>query len=190
MEDFCGNSSFWVWYFKRVNEQLHANHHSLIIYLPCMQDDYVTWNTTKPDFTPCFEQTVLVWGPTAFLFFLATFDFASRLRSKGRHIPASILLIAKTVGVWALIILHTVHLSLTFRLEGDDKYEFYKAERYSTIVRIAAYILVFLLMVLHKTKGVRTSGLLFYYWFFSMLCDVFPFQTALRNPPDVISVCV
>lgn len=169
---------------------MHANHHSLIIYLPCMQDDYVTWNTTKPDFTPCFEQTVLVWGPTAFLFFLATFDFASRLRSKGRHIPASILLIAKTVGVWALIILHTVHLSLTFRLEGDDKYEFYKAERYSTIVRIAAYILVFLLMVLHKTKGVRTSGLLFYYWFFSMLCDVFPFQTALRNPPDVISVCV
>jgi hypothetical protein len=49
-------------------------------------------------------------------------------------------------------------------------------------------MLVFLLMVLHKTKGVRTSGILFMFWLISVCCDVFAFQTNLRDPPEEVII--
>lgn len=38
-----------------------------ISYTLFAQDINVTWNTATPDFTPCFQRTVLSWTPIAFL---------------------------------------------------------------------------------------------------------------------------
>jgi len=40
----------------------------------------VTWNTENPRFTPCFQETVLVWIPCAFLWILSPFDVYSSYR--------------------------------------------------------------------------------------------------------------
>ena len=37
----------------------------------------LTWNTTNPDFTPCFHQTVLTYIPTAVLILGIPFQVSS-----------------------------------------------------------------------------------------------------------------
>ncbi|ODM88253.1 Multidrug resistance-associated protein 1, partial [Orchesella cincta] len=157
MDDFCGNGSFW--------------------------DTNLTWYNNKPDFTPCFEQTVLTWIPCGFLWFFAVFEVFSKLRLTSQRIPMTPLIILKCLGSWALIIVQLTGLSFTFRLEDKD-YDISRAERYSSIVKIASYMLTFILLMLYKAKGVRTSGTLFLFWLLSTICEVFPFQTALRNRPS------
>ena len=48
-------------------------------------DSQVTWNTTDPDFTPCFEKTILVWTPAVVLLFLAI-PWDINLYKKVKHI--------------------------------------------------------------------------------------------------------
>ncbi len=38
------------------------------------QDVNVTWNTTNPDFTPCFENTILLWSACVVIWIPAIFD--------------------------------------------------------------------------------------------------------------------
>ena len=108
------------------------------------QDKNLTWSTSSrgegsfPDLTLYFEQTVLIWIPSLVLLFLSLFEFGRHWRSKSKRIPSSLLLIVKCVGVWSLILLHTVHLSLTFNLKESEQVS--RAERYGTIVRIATYV--------------------------------------------------
>lgn len=53
------------------------------------QDSNLTWNTTDPDFTPCFLNTVLVYAPCIFLAVLAPLDIHYARNSKYSNIPWS-----------------------------------------------------------------------------------------------------
>ena len=62
-----------------------------------LQDDQVTWNTTEPDFTPCFQKTVLSWIPVAFLLLLAPLKLYSHCHLKDRAIKWNWLNCSKMV---------------------------------------------------------------------------------------------
>ena len=65
------NASGLRWHVSSDHESLAA-HNLLFGY--SYQDLNETWYTENPDFTPCFQQTVLVWIPSAFLWTAGTLE--------------------------------------------------------------------------------------------------------------------
>ncbi|KAK8748985.1 hypothetical protein OTU49_015624, partial [Cherax quadricarinatus] len=55
----------------------------------------ITWNSNDPDFTLCFEQTVLVWVPCGFLFLFAPLEIFYLRQSMDRLVPWTLLNICK-----------------------------------------------------------------------------------------------
>ncbi|KAH7986848.1 hypothetical protein HPB52_024685 [Rhipicephalus sanguineus] len=62
------------------------------------QDNSLTWNAETPDFTPCFQETVLVWAPCLFLWLTCPFDIAAFKRSRNPPLPWTFLNIAKVTS--------------------------------------------------------------------------------------------
>ncbi|XP_037779151.1 canalicular multispecific organic anion transporter 2-like, partial [Penaeus monodon] len=60
-------------------------------------DANLTWYTDTPQFTPCFERTVLVWIPCGFLWLFAPLETHYVLQSADRLVPWSWLNISKLV---------------------------------------------------------------------------------------------
>lgn len=187
MDDFCGNSSFWVSLSNNFSTgvskfnliQIQTIHFEY--FFVSTQNSNLTWYTDNPDFTPCFEQTVLTWIPCGFLWLLSAFSVVSTLRIRtNQRIPTTLLIIFKCLGSWALVIVHITNLSFSFRHEKNGL-SVSAAERSSSILKIATYLITFVLLMLHKAKGVRTSGVLFIFWLLTTICEVFPFQTVLRQ---------
>ena len=63
----------------------------------------VTWNTEDPDFTPCFENTVLAWIPAGFLILITPFEITSWQDSKCPKIPITVLNVTKALLTLALV---------------------------------------------------------------------------------------
>ena len=61
------------------------------------QDPQVSWNTTDPDFTPCFQKTVLSWIPVAFLLLMAPIKLYTFCHLKDRIIKWNWLNCSKLV---------------------------------------------------------------------------------------------
>ena len=60
------------------------------------------WNTTNPDFTECFQKTVLSWVPSGLLWLMSPVEIYLLSQSKDGHIPWTILNMAKTVSIHIL----------------------------------------------------------------------------------------
>lgn len=52
-----------------------------------LQNTTLTWETDDPQFTPCFEKTVLVWIPCLFLWFFAPVEVYYQRSSLNKYIP-------------------------------------------------------------------------------------------------------
>lgn len=61
------------------------------------QDINITWNSDDPDFTPCFEKTVLVLIPCAFLWIFLPLEIYYLRRTKAYNIPFNLYNIVKLV---------------------------------------------------------------------------------------------
>ena len=76
----------------------------LITFAFLFQDVNLTWNTTSPDFTLCFERTVFVWTPCAFLWVFSCIETFYLIKSKTRDVPFSFTNVSKLVRVIAVMI--------------------------------------------------------------------------------------
>ena len=134
-----------------------------------MQDSNLTWNTNNldnvkgvPDFTSCFEETVLAWIPTVFLIFFLPFELYSALNpsfkpgtsiKEKRQLLWSPLFIMKTLISICLIItqflLITHHTAL--RDENDTIYDI---EKYTPIIRFITFVSLYPL----KTSSKQVSN--------------------------------
>jgi len=66
-------------------------------FFPPLQDWNLSWNTTDPDVTLCFEKTVLIWMPCLFIWLFAPLEVYYLVKSKYRDIPWNWLNLAKMV---------------------------------------------------------------------------------------------
>lgn len=76
-----------------------------------VQDLNVTWYTTDPDLTQCFEQTVLVWFPCAFLWLFTPLELFYIKNSINRNIPYGFFNVSKLLVTGSLIFLTIVDLA-------------------------------------------------------------------------------
>ena len=118
MRDFCG-SEFW--------------------------NTNITWETGEdrtPDFTPCFQKTVVAWFPTLVLVLATLPELSKYFRSKYCDIPWNFLNLAKTGLTCLLLILTLVELGFTIATDFDDNAltNIYPVDYVNTAVSLLTYI--------------------------------------------------
>ncbi|XP_055613859.1 multidrug resistance-associated protein 1-like isoform X4 [Uranotaenia lowii] len=150
MDEFCG-STFW--------------------------DLNVTWNTEDPDLTPCFQQTVLVWAPCAFLWLFAIIELNYLRNSQNRNIPWSVVNISKLAVISVLVALTIVDLVKAISAEVAVAPVYY----YTPVIKIATFVFCGGLVYLNKFYGMQTSGLLFLFWVLFTLCSIPRCRTEFRQ---------
>uniref|UniRef100_A0A6Q2YJW8 ATP-binding cassette, sub-family C (CFTR/MRP), member 2 n=1 Tax=Esox lucius TaxID=8010 RepID=A0A6Q2YJW8_ESOLU len=151
------------------------------------------WNLSllqraDPDLPVCFEQTVLVWAPLGFLWLCAPLHLAVLCTKATPNKHLSKLYLCKQIVVGLLFLTAIASLAVTL---GED----YNPTRdpattvrnpgifYANPVLFAlSWILLLLCQEgLRRRKGAVDSATLFLFWLILVLCDVFPFQTLLRE---------
>ncbi|KAM9726615.1 ATP-binding cassette sub-family C member 2 [Menidia menidia] len=146
-------------------------------------DSYV--NKEDPDLPPCFEQTVLVWIPLGFLWLCAPYHLMSlckRTQVNTKHL--SKLYICKQLVTSLLFLTAIAGLAVTL---GEDFGPNSSTEKNPTVLYTNPVLYAFTwILVLLCQEGLRRregidSSTLFLFWLFLILCDIFPFQTLLRE---------
>ncbi|KAG4066305.1 hypothetical protein HA402_000529 [Bradysia odoriphaga] len=150
MDRYCG-STFWA----IVNLNLN------------FQDVNVTWNTTNPDFTPCFENTVLLWSACAFLWIPAMFDVymhANLNRSSSSwNLGWTRLGMFKMFNVMVLICSQVSMLCVNlYERVGDTSIP--DMVWITPLLLIATRLLSGCLFIFHKNRRIHTSGYHLIHW--------------------------
>ncbi|XP_063866563.1 multidrug resistance-associated protein 1-like isoform X5 [Scylla paramamosain] len=140
----------------------------------------LSWNTTNPDLTLCFERTVLVWVPCGYLWLLAPVEVAYLRNSVDRLVPWSILNISKLVTTMALLVLQCINLF--YAVHQNSIGENVPSVDYVTpVIIFLSLILEMVFMLLNKKRGLQTSGYLFIFWFLLMVCGIPEFRTLIMQ---------
>ncbi|XP_077285786.1 multidrug-Resistance like Protein 1 isoform X3 [Arctopsyche grandis] len=141
--------------------------------------DYnLTWNTSDPQLTPCFEKTILVWTPCAFLWVFSFMEISYILHSKDRNIPWNFLNLIKLFITSLLLVLTLVDLGFAVHKSsgGEDVPD---VEYYSPMVKIISFCFSGVLLFYNRRYGLRTSGLLFLFWFLLLVSGIPQFRSEL-----------
>ncbi|NWS18057.1 MRP1 protein, partial [Pachyramphus minor] len=129
----------------------------------------LTWHTEDPDFTPCFQNTVLVWIPCIYLWICFPVYFLYLRRHDRGYIQMSNLNKAKTALGLILWIVCWADLFYSFweRSKSISRAPFFLVS--PTILGITMLIATFLIQY-ERIKGVQSSGVMTIFWFISLLC--------------------
>lgn len=151
----------------------------------------IFWNASylerpDPDLPVCVEQTVLVWIPLGFLWLLAPWHLVPLFRRpkvNTKHL--SKLYICKQLVVSLLFLTAIAHLGVTLGEDfgpNSDQSSKNAAVYYANPVLFAVtWILVLLCHEGLRREGAIDSASIFLFWLLLVLCDIFPFQTLLRE---------
>ncbi|KAI2474232.1 hypothetical protein C4B38_000299, partial [Diabrotica virgifera virgifera] len=102
-------------------------------------DTNLTWNTNDPEFTPCFEKTVLVWIPCIFLWVFAGLEVFYIFNSKRRNIPWNWLNLSKLAITATLIVLTISDIVNSFKTAGNRGSEVNDVDIYSPLIKILTF---------------------------------------------------
>ncbi|KAL7286834.1 hypothetical protein TKK_0018975 [Trichogramma kaykai] len=145
----------------------------------------ISWNTDDPDLTSCFQKTALIWTPCFFLWIFSSFEAYYLVNSSKKNVPLSWLFITKTVFTVALIILTIMDLGKAF-IDIANGLEVYAVEYTTPCIKIITFVIAEVLMFYNKKYGMRTSGLLWMFWFFLSLCGIVQCRSLLRKDSSEI----
>ncbi|MCJ8749120.1 hypothetical protein PDJAM_G00172600 [Pangasius djambal] len=150
------------------------------------------WNasfldSTDPDLPVCTERTVLVWVPLGFLWLCAPLHLARLFKKKAPKTPFSKLYICKQVMAGLLFLTAIAGLAVTLAEDygpmNDSSVKKNPAVLYVNPVLFGvSWVLVMLMQeaVRRKERAVDSASL-FLFWLLLVICDIFPFQTLLRD---------
>ncbi|CAL8304688.1 unnamed protein product [Lota lota] len=164
MENLCGPKlPFWV-----ANQTIH---------------------TDRPDLPECFQLTVLSWLPCIYIWAVTPIYLFYLKRNNKGYIMMSILNRFKTAFGFALWLVSWSDLFYTFHevRSGLPRPPIYFA---TPLVVGMTMLLVTFLIQFERLRGMQSSGVLFIFWFLSLLCAIVPFRSKIlqasstSEPPD------
>uniref|UniRef100_A0A7N6BWN4 ATP-binding cassette, sub-family C (CFTR/MRP), member 3 n=1 Tax=Anabas testudineus TaxID=64144 RepID=A0A7N6BWN4_ANATE len=153
MERLCGPElPFWV-----ANETLH---------------------TDRPDLPECFQLSVLSWLPCIYLWAVCPIYLFYLKRNNRGYIMMSIKNRFKTVFGLLLWIVCWIDLFYTFHelRHGHSQPPIYFV---TPLVLGMTMLLATFLIQFERLRGVQSSGVLFIFWFLSVLCAIVPFRSKI-----------
>uniref|UniRef100_A0A3B3ZS50 Uncharacterized protein n=1 Tax=Periophthalmus magnuspinnatus TaxID=409849 RepID=A0A3B3ZS50_9GOBI len=125
----------------------------------------------------CFQLTVLSWLPCIYLWAVSPFYLLYLHRNRRGYIMMSIKNRVKTVFGLLLWVVCWADLFYTFhqRQEYSPPPIFYV----TPLVLGMTMLLATFLIQLERLRGVQSSGVLFIFWFLSVLCAIVPFRSKI-----------
>ncbi|CAI5654084.1 unnamed protein product [Oreochromis niloticus] len=151
----------------------------------------IFWNASylerpDPDLPVCVEQTVLVWIPLGFLWLFVPWHLVALFRRpkvNTKHL--SKLYICKQLVVSLLFLTAIAHLGVTlgedFGPNSDQSSKNAGVYYANPVLFAVTWILVLLCHEGLRREGAIDSASLFLFWLLLVVCDIFPFQTLLRE---------
>ncbi|XP_060581167.1 multidrug resistance-associated protein 1-like isoform X5 [Ruditapes philippinarum] len=138
------------------------------------------WNTTDPDFSECFQKTVLLWIPCGFLLLLAPARILILHNSDHKHIiPWSWRSRTKLGLAFVIALLGALDI-------GYSIYEHFNGttvpvvDFLSPLVLVLTMIVYVLVIHFERKNSVRSSGFLFNFWFIMFLVSIVTFRSKIR----------
>ncbi|NWI49193.1 MRP1 protein, partial [Calyptomena viridis] len=140
----------------------------------------LTWHTEDPDFTQCFQNTVLVWIPCIYLWVCFPVYFLYLRRHDRGYIQMSNLNKAKTALGLILWIVCWADLFYSFweRSQNIFRAPFFLIS--PTVLGITMLLATFLIQY-ERIKGVQSSGVMMIFWFISLLCATVIFISKIKH---------
>ena len=126
-KDFCGNGPFW---------------------------DYdLAWNQQQPDFTGCFQKTILSWVPLFVILFFSVFELPSYFskHNKNRNIRLNWYNLLKILLTLCLIAINIGQLTDFAIVDGDSdelSRKIYPADYLFAASYLTAHIISFVILLL------------------------------------------
>ncbi|OWF48638.1 multidrug resistance-associated protein 1-like isoform X2 [Mizuhopecten yessoensis] len=154
MSDFCNGSSIW-------------NASELI-------------DGSFPEFSECFQQTLLVWIPCGVLLLAFPFYLSYLYREFNKLIvtnPCCCFHITKLLVNVLLTCVVLIELIYQIKTQEDPPL----AVIIASTLKILAFMVSCLLTHILRIKGVHTSGLLFVFWLLMAIAGIIPTYTKLIN---------
>ncbi|XP_065568544.1 multidrug resistance-associated protein 1-like isoform X2 [Artemia franciscana] len=149
-------------------------------------DANITWNTDNPDFTDCFQKTVLVWVPCIWLWLFSLLELYYIYSSKTRLIPWTALNIIKTVVNLLLITLCIIDFAWAVDSESAGRLPVFPADIYTPLIKCATLVLSLVLLIAGKRRGIRSSGVLFIFWLLLSICGAVTYRTQIMRATDPV----
>ncbi|XP_074649425.1 multidrug resistance-associated protein 1-like isoform X1 [Tubulanus polymorphus] len=144
-------------------------------------DSQISWNTTDPDFTRCFQKTILFWIPCAYLCLAAPiYLFYLWRRKNSASVPHSWLSLTKTI---LFCFLAAVCLAEIFRWVHHESKDLPvdAADFLQSSCLLVAFGFCLLCVQYGRIKGVRSSGVLFIFWLLLVICDIVVLRSKIRH---------
>ncbi|XP_063790448.1 multidrug resistance-associated protein 1 isoform X2 [Pseudophryne corroboree] len=143
-------------------------------------DANLTWYTENPDFTKCFQNTVLVWIPCIYLWLCFPFYILYLQRNDQGYIRMSHLNKAKTAIGFILWLVCWADLFYSFYERSQSIYRAPVFVVSPTVLGITMLLATFLIQY-ERIKGVQSSGVLLNFWIIALLCAIIIFRSKVLH---------
>ncbi|XP_075686275.1 multidrug resistance-associated protein 1-like isoform X2 [Rhinoderma darwinii] len=143
-------------------------------------DANITWYTENPDFTKCFQNTVLVWIPCIYLWLCFPFYILYLQRNDQGYIQMFHLNKSKTAIGFLLWLVCWADLFYSF---WERSQSIYRAPVYvvsPTVLGITMLLATFLIQY-ERIKGVQSSGVMLHFWIIALLCAIIIFRSKVLH---------
>lgn len=104
------------------------------------QDTNLTWATEDPDFTPCFQRTVLIWTPCAFLWAFSSLEAFYLINSRNRNVPWNGLNLSKLGVVLLLSIVCLSDFGYAVNLAGREENVVFNVHYYTPFILLVSFV--------------------------------------------------
>lgn len=139
------------------------------------------WTEEKtPDLTLCFQDTVLLWVPCAFLWLCAPFEAHAMNKSGKRRLPWTALNVTKVVLSVVLTFVACIELGQRL-VELAFGATLFPVDFVTPSVRIVTFVLTVLLVRGGRRAGFHTSAPLFLFWTFMSITSGIRYRSLMLN---------
>ncbi|GAV03419.1 hypothetical protein RvY_13845 [Ramazzottius varieornatus] len=143
-------------------------------------DVATSWNTSHPEVSECFQQSVLVWLPCLFLWAMLPYQAYRVMSSRFRINRWSWISMAKTVLSLALAVLALVEMSyIAHQLNTVGLGTYPDVDLIAALIKAGTYMLAALYVYLDKRGARPSSGVLFFFWLFLLIGHTVTFRSKI-----------
>lgn len=138
------------------------------------------WNTTNPNFSLCFQKTVLIWIPCGFIWCMIPLEIYYLIKSTSRHIPWTAINLTKLIIMILLVLLTIIDMA-------DSVYQYQQGidvpsvNYYASFILCITFILTITFQIFEKRRGIQSSGIIFIFWLLMAITGVVTYRTYLMQ---------
>lgn len=137
---------------------------SVICGISPLWDWNLTWNTTTPDVTVCFQTTILSWVPCSLFIFMALQEFIKASRSIRAPNKLSVVHVLKQIINIVITVATCIKLVSYFKLYSLSQNEYHIAGIIAGAIELIALIVLLILTFYTRKKGLLVSNAIPIFW--------------------------